>query len=166
MIDVCSKILSDGCDVVLSTDCRVLRTDRRDQQRGHLGSHPVNMACVLASDKFRSWRVREYIRLYYTLTSTMMIQKDGQSGKALVDFCNKGCHRSRAWAFIQTAILQRMGFVVNYNCICMKAMLFSCANPSRHSCEECSYDNPEVQLVLNVATDEFFEVVVAMQQLQ
>jgi hypothetical protein len=166
MIDVCSKILSDGCDVVLSTDCRVLRTDRRDQQRGHLGSHPVNMACVLASDKFRSWRVREYIRLYYTLTSTKMIQKDGQSGKALVDFCNKGCHRSRAWAFIQAAILQRMGFVVHYNCICMKAMLFNCANPSRHSCEECSYDNPEVQLVLNVATDEFFEVVVAMQQLQ
>ena len=166
MSDICSTTSEvRGYGVVLGTDCRVLRTERATQKKGHLGSHPWNLATILASDKFRSWRVRQYIKLYYTLTSTKMIMEDGESGKALVDFCNKGCHRSRAWGFIQTAILKQMGFRVCIDAICMKAMFFNCANPQRECCEECRYDHPDVKEVLKVATDEFFEVICALEHL-
>ena len=56
-----------------------------------------------------------------------------------------------------------MGFNVNINMMCSKAMLFQCSNPHRQSFEECFYGNPDVLELLNVATDEFFEVVRAME---
>jgi len=161
MGDACFDQFKEYGDVVFVTDCRCLNTARKDRAKNHLGSHPWNLAAVLASGKYRSWRVREYVKLYYLLTSTRMLNSADreQHCKAIVDFCNKGCHRSRCWGVIQAKILQRMGFNVKINMVCTKAMAFQCANPERESCDECRFEHPAVTELLNVATDEFFEVI-------
>lgn len=139
-------------------DCRRLRTDRWDRAHGHIGFHPQNLATILLDHRLRTWRVTRYLELYHMLFDDTMLVGDTQFTRGY--FCEKGCHRSVAWALIEGHILLALGFHVSMQAVChYHHTLQRC---QRHGvCEACNHDdNAVTQRIMRTAVDEFFEVMV------
>ncbi len=176
LADVATELSDYPCgEVVRVVDCRRLKVDRKNRANGHLGSHPWNLAAILASAQHRAWRVSQYLDLYTMLLDQKMILSDedmSQSDegdehmvKSVLHFCEKGTHRSYSWTMFEGAILAEMGFNVLINPLCKGWHMKHCANPNRDSCDKCALTNPDVKAILYACVDEFYEVMCAAEPL-
>ena len=181
---IAQDLTFDPHKIVRVVDARILSLEHRHRAKGHLGSHPTCMAGTLASGNHRAWRMQKYIELFTLLMDKTMVgpgsttlstfgnrfTKDDQgtadklARRAFAVFCEKGCHRSVAWATFESAILRQMGFGVMIKPMCFRAMMCHCANRTGPKCPFCKESNEDVRKITASCVDEFFEVMCAAEQ--
>ena len=91
----------DAGRIVSVVDATPLKTKEAYRWPGHLGTHPKNLAAILANPEHAGWRLKHYIDLYTTLMSHKMVRtrkNDGTSAwdesdngvRSFAVFCNHG----------------------------------------------------------------------------
>lgn len=158
-------------------NCRGLVSDHvgHPDIHGHLGSHPKNCALFLDHRANLPWRQRRYVEIWILLQSTR-IQDGPINGGNMhnVYACKQAKHRSVQWSMLESKIWEKLGFDIVYHPMSTFAQNKStCQIENRpHGCEYCGCANDDFDWLhehshqfFDAATDEFFEVVLALERL-
>jgi hypothetical protein len=91
---------------------------RKFTPKGHLGNHPINLACFLGSQN-EEWRLEQYVLLWIRMQCTFMRREnDLDTTVSALYICRQGKHRSFGWSLIEAAIMGAFGFVTHHTNVC------------------------------------------------